>query len=78
MASTDGFSSKDAFKTHNKMDDKERKDQRDRTRINRNEPYELEYWSKKFNITAHKLREVIDRIGSEEVKMIEKYLTTHQ
>jgi len=50
----------------------------DRTRVNRYEPYELEYWSKKFNISAQQLRNVIEQAGTDEIKAIEKYLIRNQ
>ncbi|RZJ28652.1 MAG: DUF3606 domain-containing protein [Flavobacterium sp.] len=55
-------------------DNKENTDKRDRTQVNMNEPYEVQYWSDKFNITPDELRSVVDRAGSEEVKEIERTL----
>jgi hypothetical protein len=39
-----------------------------------NEPYEVQYWSEKFNVTADELRDAVERAGSEEVKAIERTL----
>ena len=58
-------------------EDKRKPVMRDRTRIDKNEPYELEFWARKFNITPEKLRETIEKSGLSEVKAIEKYLITH-
>jgi len=55
-------------------DNKDKTDNRDRTQINVNEPYELQYWSEKFNITPDELRSAVERAGSEEVKEIERTL----
>ncbi len=53
------------------------KESGDHTSLDINEPYEVEYWSKKFNISPDELREVMKRTGNTEIKSIEKYLTTH-
>ncbi|MDB5337512.1 MAG: hypothetical protein JWN70_3131 [Planctomycetaceae bacterium] len=46
------------------MDDKKNRGEPDRSRINMNEPYEAQYWSKKFGMTPEKLREVVQRVGT--------------
>ena len=56
------------------MDNSEKTDNRDRTQVNMNEPYEVQYWSEKFNITPDELRSVVGRAGSEHVKEIERTL----
>jgi len=43
----------------NKMD----KGPQDRTRINANEMYELQYWSKKFGVTAGEIKAAVDKVG---------------
>lgn len=35
----------------------------DRDRINVNEPYELNDWSKKFDVTKERLKEVVKEVG---------------
>jgi hypothetical protein len=52
---------------------KKRTDTKDRTTININQPYEVQYWSEKFNVTPDELRDAIERAGSE-VKEIERTL----
>lgn len=44
-------------------DDKNKRDFRDRDRINVNEPYELQYWSEKFGISKEKLRQIVEKTG---------------
>ena len=39
-------------------DDKTRRGPADRSRINVNEPYELDYWSKEFDLTPEQLRQL--------------------
>jgi len=36
---------------------------RDRDRINRNEPYEMEYWTRTLGVTKDKLLREIDAVG---------------
>jgi hypothetical protein len=44
-------------------DDKTKTRPQDAQRINIHEEYELEYWTKKFGITADKLRTVVAKVG---------------
>lgn len=44
-------------------DDKTKKDYRDRDRINKNEPYEVEYWSTKWGVTKAQLIACCDTVG---------------
>jgi hypothetical protein len=44
-------------------DDKEKKDFRDRKRINVDEEYEVQYWSDKFGVTPAKLKAAIKAAG---------------
>jgi hypothetical protein len=44
-------------------DDKNKRDFRDRDRINTSEAYELQYWSEKFGISQDKLKEIVQRVG---------------
>lgn len=51
------------IKTTPMSDDKNKRDFRDRDRINVNEPYELQYWSEKFGISKEKLRQIVEKTG---------------
>ena len=44
-------------------DDKSKRDYRDRDRINRNESYEVEYWTKELGVTKEQLLAAIDAEG---------------
>lgn len=55
-------------------DDKSKKDYRDRSRINTNEKYEVEYWTGKWNISPQQLTGAVRDTGSTSVKEIEAYL----
>jgi len=44
-------------------DDPNKKDYRDRDRINVHEEHELRYWSDKFKITPDKLKETVKKAG---------------
>ncbi|MDB5226937.1 MAG: hypothetical protein JWN78_1130 [Bacteroidota bacterium] len=54
-------------------DDKNKKDFHDRTRINVNEKYELQYWSEKFNVSPQQLKAAVEKAG-ESVSEVEKVL----
>jgi hypothetical protein len=43
-------------------DDKSKKGARDRSRINVNEKYELDYWKKKFGVSEQELRDAVQRV----------------
>ena len=36
----------------------------DRTRVNVNEPWEVQYWTRAFNTTAEKLRAAVKAVGT--------------
>jgi hypothetical protein len=55
-------------------DNKSKTDNRDRTRINVNEAYELQYWSEKLNVTPNELRNAVEATGSEDAEKITEYL----
>ena len=55
-------------------DDKTKKDYRDKTRINMNEPYEVAYFKEKFGVTGQALAGAVRATGSTSVKKIEQYL----
>jgi hypothetical protein len=44
-------------------DDKTKRSAQDRSRINVNEKYELEYWKKKFGVSEEELRKAVQRVG---------------
>lgn len=44
-------------------DDKSKRGPADRSRINVNEPYELEYWTKELGVSATKLKELVAKHG---------------
>jgi hypothetical protein len=50
-------------------DNKEKKDFRDRDRININEDYEVQYWSEYFGVTEQKLKEAVKAVGPMVVKV---------
>jgi hypothetical protein len=54
-------------------DDKSKKGRQDRSRINMNERYEVQYWKNKFGVSEDELRAAVDRVGSS-VKDVEREL----
>jgi hypothetical protein len=54
-------------------DDKSMKDYRDKTRINMSEPYEKEYWKRKFRVSGQALAGAVRAVGPS-VKKVERYL----
>ncbi|HEX9979438.1 MAG TPA: DUF3606 domain-containing protein [Flavobacterium sp.] len=56
------------------MDNKQKTDYRDRTRVNMSEAYEVQYWKEKWNISSQQLSGAIRAAGSANVKKIEAYL----
>ncbi|WP_200912259.1 DUF3606 domain-containing protein [Pedobacter sp. Leaf216] len=55
------------------MDDKLKNGNADRTRININEGYELDYWSNKFGVSKDKLKAVVETVGTS-ARAVEDYL----
>jgi hypothetical protein len=45
----------------------------DPSKINVHEPWELEYWTKKFGVTADRLREAVKAVGTS-VKAVTEHL----
>lgn len=45
------------------MDDKTKRGNPDRSRININEEYELRQWSQKFNVTPEELKRAVAKVG---------------
>jgi hypothetical protein len=54
-------------------DDKSKKGSPDRDRINPNEDYEVQYWSKKFGVSGERLKEAVKAVGNSPEK-VEQYL----
>jgi Protein of unknown function (DUF3606) len=54
-------------------DDKTKKDYRDKTRINMNEKYEVEYWKDKFDVSGQQLAGAVRAVGVS-VKKVRNYL----
>jgi hypothetical protein len=54
-------------------DDKSKKGPQDASRVNVNESYEVEYWTKKFGVTEKQLRDAVKAIGTS-AGAVEKYL----
>jgi hypothetical protein len=44
-------------------DDRTQRGPQDRSRININEDYELQYWSQKFGVTNEELVSAVDAVG---------------
>jgi hypothetical protein len=59
-------------------DNKLKKDYRDRTRINTSEPYEIDYWTEKWEITPAQLAKAIKSVASTSVKKVEEYLKNNK
>ena len=55
-------------------DSKEMRDGRDRSRINVEEDYELQYWSEQFGVTQNELKSAVESVGVD-VKDVEEYLS---
>ena len=45
-------------------DDKNKRGPADRSRINVNEPYELDYWSKELDLTPEQVRQLVAKHGT--------------
>ena len=56
------------------MDNKEQIGHPDRDKINISEYYEVEYWSKTFDVKPEVLREAVEKSGSTSVDVVRKYL----
>jgi len=54
-------------------DDKSKSGPADRSRVNVNEAYEVEYWSKKFGCTSAELKAAVKAVGVM-AKDVEAYL----
>jgi hypothetical protein len=47
----------------------------DARRININQKYELEYWSKHLNVTKFKLRLAVQKVGKSSVEAVREWLS---
>jgi len=54
-------------------DDKKKTGEPDRSRINTNERYEMDYWKNKFKVSSQQLTGVVRAVGTD-AKAVEKYL----
>lgn len=54
-------------------DDKSKKGQPDRSRINIHEPYEVSYWTVRLGVSEQKLREAVSAVGVS-VEAVRRYL----
>jgi hypothetical protein len=54
-------------------DDLSKRRPQDATKVNVNESWELDYWSKKFGVTKEKLKEAVKAVGTSAV-LVQKYL----
>ncbi len=55
------------------MDDKKNVGSPDRDRINTSEDYEVQYWAKKFGVTADALKDAVKAVGTT-ASAVEEYL----
>lgn len=54
-------------------DDLSKKRPQDSSKINVHEAWELEYWCKKFGVTAQQLKDAVQAVGTS-VSAVKKYL----
>jgi len=54
-------------------DDLSKRRPQDATKVNVNESWEQEYWSKKFGVTKERLKEAVKTVGTS-VAAVQKYL----
>ncbi len=57
-------------------DNKKKTGKQDRTRISVSEPYEVQYWKKKFGVTGQGLAGAIRAVGSNSAEKVGAYLKT--
>jgi hypothetical protein len=46
------------------MDNLAKKDQRDRSKINMHEDFEVKYWTHELGVSREKLQQVVDKVGN--------------
>ncbi|WP_082474329.1 DUF3606 domain-containing protein [Chryseobacterium sp. Leaf201] len=54
-------------------DDLDKRRPQDATKVNVNESWELDYWSKKFGVTKERLKEAVKAVGTS-AATVQKYL----
>lgn len=54
-------------------DDKNLKDERDRSRVSGSEEYELQYLAEKLNVSTEEIRKAIEKVGNNREK-VEEFL----
>lgn len=54
-------------------DDLSKRRPQDATKVNVNESWELDYWSKKFDVTKERLKEAVKAVGTS-ASAVQKYL----
>lgn len=54
-------------------DDLSKRRPQDAAKVNVNETWEIEYWTKKFGVTKEKLKEAVKAVGTSAV-LVQKYL----
>ena len=55
-------------------DDLNKKGEPDRSLINMNEPHEVSYWTKKFNVSKEELERAIEKAGNRSAEEVERRL----
>jgi hypothetical protein len=58
-------------------DDKNKKDERDRSRVSGSEEYELQYLAEKLNVSTEEIRNAIEKVGNNR-ESIEKFLRSNK
>jgi 3-oxoacyl-[acyl-carrier-protein] synthase III len=57
-------------------DDKTRRGQPDRSKINMSEGYQVQYWTKHLGISHEKLQQLIDKVGNSAAAVRKELATT--
>jgi hypothetical protein len=57
-------------------DDKTRRGQPDRSKINMSEDYEVQHWTKHLGISREKLQQLIDKVGNSAAAVRKELATT--
>lgn len=58
------------------MDDKNNTGYQDRSRINMNEDYEVQYWTEKLGITKEELAQAVELVGTS-AAAVEEYVNSY-
>ncbi|HEY0580186.1 MAG TPA: DUF3606 domain-containing protein [Candidatus Nitrosocosmicus sp.] len=58
-------------------DDKNLKDDRDRSRVSGSEEYELQYLAEKLNVSTEEIRKAIEKVGNNR-ESIENFLSSNR